>query len=137
MGTLPAGFEYVGGKLVVVGDPKMGTVYPFLFQARVDGGRPYYAAASFSNTSGIPLDFRTVPLDIDALFLLTHGGWPPLFNNFTGNLDSSGQAVGVLNIPVIPALNGIPLMIAFITLDPGAPTGVRTVSKATKVTLRL
>ena len=136
VGILPTGYEYVGGDVLAQGDPKMGVLFPIVFQAGVDGGRAYYAAASFTNSVDIPLDFRTIPLDLDILFLLTVGGWPPIFNSFTGGLNAAGQAAGTINIPAIPGLNGVPLRIAFITLDTGAPGGVRTVSNAASLTIR-
>ena len=64
--------------------------------------------AALSSTPGIPVPpIGTVPLALDALFLLsTSGALPTVFTNFAGLLDAFGEATATLNFPAVPALAG-------------------------------
>ena len=135
-GRLPGGFEYVGGAVTTQGDPTTGQAFPVGFESRVDGGRIYGAAAALTNHQGIAIDTRRLGLDADGLFFLSVDGKTPIFQSFFGFLDSRGMAAGVLHVPDIAQLNGIAIYLAFVTLDPGAPSGVRTVSASTRVVIR-
>jgi hypothetical protein len=83
----------------------------------------YFLAFSLDKEPGIPVGTRTLPLNWDALFNIT-------FANpaFCGNLDSDGDRQIVLFVPNDPALSGLTIYSAFLTLKSGAPMGVGTIS---------
>ena len=53
---------------------------------------------------------------------------PFIFQNYAGVLSKSGTAQAQLNLPNIPALMGVRLHNAFITLKASAPSGVASIS---------
>jgi len=77
-----------------------------------------------------------VPLGFDPLFLLTVqnllGG---TFNGYAGNLDGQGEAKGSIRLPNSAALIGLELYTAFVTIDGAAPSGIRTISSAYRMTI--
>jgi hypothetical protein len=80
----------------------------------------YYGASSFGSTPGISLgDCRTIPLNIDALFLLSLCGPAPVFNNYCGLLNAQGMAAVDLIPPATPALAGLDIHTSFVTVTPG------------------
>jgi len=93
-----------------------------------------YVAALSLGTLGIPVPGgRTIPLDLDALFVFSVGG---LFGAFTGNvgtLDGSGTGFARLAIPAAQGLAGQTIFAAFVTLDPRRPGGLGTISTATAI----
>ena len=128
--TLLNGYEYVGANIQSSGDPQLGTLFPIVFSAPVDGSRSYVAAASFGK-GPIPLpphnDLRLTP---DSLFYLTvANAIPTVFGGMRGTLNSGGQAKGTVVLPKIPAIVGLNFYMAFVTLDAGKPIGIRTVSE--------
>jgi hypothetical protein len=90
-------------------------------------GNGYVVGAALSSTPGIPVPpIGTVPLAIDALFILsTSGALPAVFTNFAGLLDAFGEATATLNFPPVPALAGLPFSIAAVTYD---MTGINWIS---------
>ena len=105
--------------------------------ARESAGLTYRLALAFSDTPGIPLPGkRTVPLAVDVLFFYSVITGPPFFNNFVGMLDSKGQASASLKIPNDRNLRGYTVYAAFVTFDPTAPGGFRTVSDAASFPIR-
>ena len=92
---------------------------------------PYYLAFSLGMETGIPVGSRFFPLNPDLLFMLTFGS-----PAFTGNLDSQGKRTLSQYIPNDPGLSGIVLYSAFLTIDPSAPKGVRTISNPEEIKLQ-
>ena len=90
----------------------------------------YYLAFSLGTKPGIPVGSRIFPLNTDLLFTLTFGS-----PAFTGNLDSEGKKYMTQYIPNDPGLSGIVLYSAFLTIDPSAPKGVRTISNPEEIKL--
>jgi len=128
--TLFKGFTYEGGDLVCTGNPKIGVPFAIGLSARVDPIHTYAAAASLSATSGLPLGIRTFPLDLDNLLIATANNWlPQIFSGFRGLLDSQGRSLVSIKAPRNPALVGVSIHVAFLTLDPTKPLGIRTVSR--------
>jgi len=89
---------------------------------------PYQVGTSLG-TGPIPIDSRKVDLSPDGLLAVTvMGYWPAVFAGYRGVIDSKGQAQATIHIPNIPALIGVRLHSAFVTLDPAAPSGIRSIS---------
>ncbi len=100
-----------------------------------NAGRTYALALALGNT-GFPLGARTVPIDGDAVFLMTFGvGLPPFSSGFLGVLDAEGQGLGTLQNP-LAALIGVHLWAGAFTLVAAAPFGVQTISNALEVELQ-
>jgi len=96
--------------------------------ASESAGLPYLVGTSLG-TGPIPIDTRRIDLSPDPLLAVSVGGlWPAVFTAYRGVIDSKGQAQAAINIPIIPALIGVKLHSAFVTLDPSAPSGIRSIS---------
>ena len=66
---------------------------------------------------------------MDKLLELSVSGLAPsIFNNYAGTLDATGSATAAIRIPKIPALKGTRIYSAFVTLQNGAPQGVKSIS---------
>ena len=59
-----------------------------------------------------------------------------IFENYAGILDAGGQAKGKLHIPNIPALRGIKIYTAFITLKATAPSSISGISNTFLFTIQ-
>ena len=91
-------------------------------------GLPLQVGASFG-PGPIAIDTRKLHLSPDALLWLSvNGTAPEVFQGFAGRIDDRGTAAAALAIPAVPALKGIPLHLAFVTLDGAAPSGIRSIS---------
>jgi hypothetical protein len=91
-------------------------------------GLPYQVGTSLG-TGPIPIDTRRLDLSPDNLLLVTvNGYWPWIFSTYRGVMDSLGQARAAILLPNIPALIGVRLHSAFVTLDPSALSGIRSIS---------
>ncbi|MBN2491321.1 MAG: hypothetical protein JXQ29_10790 [Planctomycetes bacterium] len=111
--------------------PAIGKTADFLLDDPIGGGCFYAAALSYSST-GIPLgspDIRVVPLGLDPLLVVSANVALPIFIGFQGTLSGPGQAVAKLAVPALPALVSLRLHMAFVTVRPGAPSGILTVSR--------
>ena len=102
-----------------------------------DAGLTYQVASSFS-TGSIPIDMRVIRLHPDWLFLFSV--WnvlPSVFSDYTGKIDSGGNARAAIHIPDGSALVGCEIHSAFVTLDTAAPSGIRSISSpyAFKITM--
>ncbi|MBN2489525.1 MAG: PD40 domain-containing protein [Planctomycetes bacterium] len=82
-------------------------------------GMGYQVALSLSNNRGIPVpNVGMIPLDLDALFLLSvQNVLPQVFANFAGALDIHGEATATIIIPPSLGLVGIEFYAAAITYD--------------------
>jgi len=108
--------------------PRIGGAYKMRLRAPSTGTGPtaYACFASFGN-AGIPLKARKIPLSSDPLFTLCFF-LPQVFPRFFGYLDAKGDAYPEIRIPKDPALSGLILHVAGITLDPRKPFGVGAIS---------
>jgi len=112
---------------------KFGTTLRVDWIAANSPSKFYKGAASFTErVAGIPFLNRYFPLAVDDLFFLSLVV-PSVFSAFEGTLDTSGTAVGAVNVPNVPQLAGIPFSIAFVTVDASAPFGIEAISGAWKV----
>ena len=107
--------------------PRIASVVVLDMQANQSAGLAYLAASSFSST-GIPIGTRTLPLGYDPLLLVSLFSPAPVFLNYSGTLDATGKGTALINLPNLQALVGVALHSAFVTLDAGAPQGVKDIS---------
>jgi hypothetical protein len=100
-----------------------------------DNGLPYQAASSLG-TGPIPIDQRKLRLSPDELLRVsTSNALPGIFSGYSGLLDARGEANAAIRLPAIPALVGTRIHTAFVTLDPKAPSGIRSISNPVTVTI--
>lgn len=125
-----------GPTFTLNGAPVAGANVTCDMSSAADAGRPYAAAFSFSNTPGIALpDSRVVPLNIDALFLLSTMA-NPFFSNTTGVLDGAGNGSVGVAIPNVGGIAGITFYAGAVAIDGGAPSGISTVFPSLQITLQ-
>jgi len=114
--------------LTASGTPQPGGTIAFQLSAVEVRGLPYQLATSLG-TGPLSIDTRTLDLSPDALLGVSVGGlWPSVFSGYRGIIDSKGQARAAIHIPNIPALIGVRLHSAFVTLSASAPSGVKSIS---------
>ena len=111
------------GSVGISGQPQPGKTLALDFAMPADPGAFFVAGAGLSGTApGIPFGACTLPINPDGVTLISIQSHPP-FAGFSGLLDASGHAAGAVAIPDTPAVVGLALDFAFVTLDPasGAP----------------
>lgn len=97
----------------------------------------YRIAASLGDTPGLKLGMRTIPLNVDPLFLATlSDALPTIFRRFSGYLNQRGEARAWIDVPSAAELVGLKFWIAYVTLDANEPFGVKTISIATEVEVK-
>jgi len=94
----------------------------------------YQAACSLSNSPGIPIDTRRIPLTPDGLMIASLV-LPGIFANFTGALDGNAAATAAINIPAVPQLTGLSFFAGFVELGAGAPSGISAISNDHPITI--
>jgi len=114
--------------LVPSGAARPGTTVGLDLTAANDAGLGYQTGSSLG-TGPITLGTRKIYLGPDPLLAISVGGWwPSIFSGYQGVLDKRGQAQATIDIPNYPRLVGTRLHTAFVTLDPKAPSGIRSIS---------
>jgi len=115
--------------IVLSGSPRLGGTVTLTITARADAGLPYQVGTSLGR-GPIPIDRRVLALSPDGLLAISvSGAWPTLFVNYRGALDANGQAGANIHILPLPALVGVRLHSAFVTLQASAPSGIKTISE--------
>jgi len=110
------------------GTTRPGGQVDFSLTATDDVGLVYHVGTSLG-TGPIPIDSRWLNLSPDDLLRVTVTDlWPWIFSGYRGVIDAQGQAQAAIHIPNVPALIGVRLHSAFVTLDPAAPSGIRSIS---------
>ena len=61
---------------------------------------------------------------------------PTVFKNYAGKLDANGDATASIDIPNVPALKGVRVYTAFLTLLATAPSGVSSISNTFLFTIQ-
>jgi len=124
------GADEVSVTLVGSGSGQPGTSIAFTLFAAPDAGLPYQMGSSLGN-GPIPIGSRQIGLSVDGLLVASVSGvLPTIFQNYAGVLDGQGKANAQLNIPNIPALKGVRIYTAFLTLRPSAPFGISNISNS-------
>jgi hypothetical protein len=123
--TLKTSFQIDPDKLTVSGQPAPGASVKLLLSSPGAPQQPYVAAVALSTAPELPIGGnRLLALTPDALFVLSLLAGPPIFQNFSGNLDASGAATATLAIPNIGSLKGLTVHAAHVTLNASAPSGI-------------
>jgi hypothetical protein len=116
----------------VLGTLSPGSRNSLLIRSRADANRPFVAGASFGTQPGIQTPRGLIPLNFDPLLVASLNGAPG-FASFQGTLDVNGEASGTWDLPAISGLSGTRIYLAYVTLDPSQPGGIRTISAALPV----
>ena len=131
----PATLVDIGADEVVItitgsGSGQPGTAITLTLSAPSDAGLPYVVGSSLGG-GPIPIDTRWLNLSLDALLDASVNGYLPMvFQNYAGNLDANGRATAKINIPNLPGLKGVRIHSAFLTLKPGAPSNIQSISNS-------
>ncbi len=117
------------------GTPNIGGTVNLILRAPGDGGLAYQVGTSFG-TGPIPIGNRNLGLSLDALLDVTVNGYlPAIFQRYAGIMGASGQGFAVIAIPKAPALIGVRLHNAFLTLKSGEPFNIKSISNTFSFTI--
>jgi hypothetical protein len=115
-------------KLVGAGSFQPGSTITYSLTATTDGGLPYQVANSLGG-GPIPIDTRQLPLSPDGLLIVSLAGiLPSVFENYFNVLNQNGEGIALLHLPPAPPLVGTTIHGAFVTISPGAPSRIRSIS---------
>jgi len=110
------------------GSTRPGASVSLTLTASDDAGLPFQVGSSLG-TGPIIIGNRQLGLSPDGLLAVSAGNlWPAVFPGYRGVIDILGRARTAVHIPNIPALIGTRLHNAFVTLDPAAPSGIKSIS---------
>jgi beta-propeller repeat-containing protein len=113
------------------GTGRIGTPITFSLLASDDSGLPYHVGTSFGS-GPIALGSRSLGLSPDALLVESVGGnHPGTFQDYSGWISANATATATLHLPNAPALVGLRLYTAFVTLDTSEPFGIKSISDTT------
>ena len=116
--------------VTVSGLPCIGGTVSLGLSAPGDAGRPYQVGSSLGS-GPIWIGSRALGLSPDGLLqVAVSGHWPAIFRGYRGILGPAGNAVAAIRIPTFPVLVGSGIHSAFLTLNPGAPQCVQSISNA-------
>ena len=102
-----------------------------------DPGRSYWIAMALGTSPGFAIPPRIVPLNPDPIFLTSFLPLAPVYTGQLGKLDSAGKARATLTFPRNAAFHGFKLWFCGLTFQSGWPLGVKAISPARQVELRL
>ena len=131
-GPFPSSDAFVA-KIALVLLEGSGSIRPggrvdFDLTASDDAGYPYQLASSFG-PGPIAIDTRTIDLTYDGLLWISLSSLiPSMFVDYAGTIGSDGHARAALHLPDLPQTVGLKIHSAFVTLEAGAPSGVRSIS---------
>ncbi|MGH7152019.1 MAG: hypothetical protein ACREIU_15045, partial [Planctomycetota bacterium] len=103
----------------------------FTASLSTEPGALFHLFLANGTSQGIPLGSRRFALDPDQVFWTT-AALPFL----TDTLDSAGAASISIPVPPNPALSGLTLFFAGVTIDPAFPYGARTLGTARWLTIQ-
>ncbi|MBN2492545.1 MAG: hypothetical protein JXQ29_16980 [Planctomycetes bacterium] len=126
MQTFPSDVVTWGSRMLTgAGIPTPGAVYAIHLVVPSESGRPFRAGAALGALTGIPTPAGRIPLDPDALLLISLTN-PAMFRGFAGLLDATGTATMTLAIPHAPGLRGLRFFVAALTYG---PAGIRRITE--------
>jgi len=115
-------------KLLGSGPGQPGTTINFQLVATTDPNLTYYMASSLG-AGPIPIDTRFINLSPDVIFILSlNGVLPSIFSNYANVLSAIGENTAQLNLPAVMALAGTTIHTGFVTIQGGAPSGIKSIS---------
>jgi hypothetical protein len=110
------------------GTPRPGGTVALTVIAADSPGLSYQVGSSLG-TGPILIGSRKLNLSPDPLLVVsTSGYWPGIFSGYRGVMNSQGRAQAAIHIPNLPALIGVRLHSAFVTLSATAPSGIKRIS---------
>ena len=108
--------------------PVIGTSLSIDLDTQGDSGLGYLMGLALSSTPGIVLaSGRTVPLTLDAVAQLTTAPGNNVLLQPAGIVSTSGFASSTLTVPNLASIVGWTVYSAAVTLDVGAPDGIKTI----------
>jgi hypothetical protein len=136
MAALKMQFKTPDTQLTLSGSPNPGGKITLDLLAPADPSLPYQLGSSLGK-GPIAIGSRQLELSPDDLLVITVNGLlPTIFAGYTGQLDGSGKAQAVINIPNDKGLVGLRVYTAFLTLDKAAPFGIKTISSTELLTIQ-
>ena len=127
-GNIKIRITITGASITVSGTGKPGTTVTLDLSSPSDAGRVYQLASSLG-TGPIPIGSRLLNLSPDNLLVITaFNQLTTVFVGYAGTFDTTGAARARINIPNLPALTGVRIHSALVTLNPLAPQGIYTIS---------
>jgi hypothetical protein len=128
LAPIDIGADEIAISLTGRGSGQVGTVMELIVAAQFDAGLPYQLATSFGD-GPILIGTRKLGLDFDPIMFASVMGFiPSIFQNYSGILDKRGQAKARLVIPDNGSLRFLTFYSAFVTIRPGAPENIGTIS---------
>jgi hypothetical protein len=132
--------ESVDGPIEIIGRRQIagrgpatpGSDYELLVRFLREEGRAYQLAASAGVRPGITVAAGNIPLNPDALFLLSLTN-PAVFVGFSGVLDATGRASARVRLPAVPGLRGFRMFFSGVTYGPG---GIRRIAEPIGMTVQ-
>ena len=117
------------------GSPRPGSTVNLTLTSTDAPAIPFQLGSSLG-TGPISIDQRKLYLSSDDLLVVTiYALWPSIFKDYRGVMNNKGQAMAAINIPNIPALIGLRINSAFVTLDPVEPSGIKSISDTFSFTI--
>jgi hypothetical protein len=131
-------WEYVGPSvLTATGTTRVGDTITLALNAPGNEGLSYQGGSSLSS-GPIRIDKRQIELGIDdVLIVSTSSVLPSIFSGYRGIIDSFGTAKAAIHIPKTKVLVGLRIHTAFVTIDPEAHSGIRSISNTEAFTIGL
>lgn len=119
--SVPRNLAFAHGvSMKTAGSPILGQAYPIGIASANEPGFVYLQLLSLSQTPGLVFaDGRRWGMSIDPLLELSIQN-SPIFQNFVGILDASGNARAVMNLPNLAILRGLKIHAGALTLEPAS-----------------
>lgn len=135
-GMLLTKLTYVDASISGSGSPSIGGTVNLNLLSPADAGLPYQVGTSLG-LGPVPIGTRKLGLSLDGLLQVSILGYlPAIFQKYAGNLASpSGTAVAAVVIPKNAGLIGVRLHSAFVTIKPGAPQNLKSISNTYSFTI--
>lgn len=115
-------------QIIGSGTSQPGTTVLLNLLSPTDSGLPYQVGTSLG-LGPTKIGPHTLGLSLDPMLdASVSGNLPFVFQDYAGILNAQGTGLAKLNLPAIPALVGVRLHSAFLTLKAGAPLNIQTVS---------
>ena len=119
--------------LTLAGTPRPGGRVTF---GILDDPSTRFQLGSALSKGPVQIGKRQLGLGPDGLMVISVSGlWPWVFVGYQGLTDSKGQALAAIHLPNNPALIGTRIHTAFVTLDPTAPSGIKSISNTESFTI--
>lgn len=117
--------------------PILGVTVDLEIRSPIEPGAPFVTGVAASATTGFPLgDGRVVPIDMDAVLLLTTTPGNFVLPSPAGTLDGAGFGSTPLTVPPLPALTGMTFHAAGVIGNASAPLGISSIVGPLAITVQ-